>query len=284
MGEHAEHRAAVQRTGFDLHGQVAVRPFHHHLVGVREPRRGGEHAAGVAHGHPVAEKRPLLGDRGGEVDGAENQHPRWRGVACHEHRHPLAAALAVGAVGDRLGATRRKQPAHIVGDGDVGALAAQRSLHRIRAHDEPPPDPLAVGVVHDGRHRHRALRTDVVGDGVEVRKRLARHRFDEDVQNAAAGETDREGVVVADAVALQPGDAGVRHLDRRFIDGRLDAAPRHRSADRGVRADDHGGTGRPWGRTEGAHDGGQARGRTRAPDADQLGEHVLHAVNRRLLS
>ena len=290
MGEHAQHRAAVELTSVDLCGQIAVRPFHHHLVRVGEPRRRGEHTAGVAHRHPVAQEGALLGDGGGEVDGAEDQHPRRRGVACHEHRHPLAAALAVGAVGERLAATRGEQAAHIVGDCGVGVLAAQcpldaqRPLHRRGAHDQPPADPSGVGMVDHGGDRDGPPCGDVGSHHVELGKGLPGDRFDEDVENAAAGETDREGVVVADAVALQPGDAGGRHLDGRLIDGRLDAAPRHRSADRAVRIDDHRGTGWAGGGPEGANHRGQARRGSGAPDADQLGEHVLHAVNRRPIS
>ena len=50
--------------------------------------------------------------------------------------------------------------------------------------------------------RDRPVPGDVVGDGAEFGKRAPRDRLDEDVQDAAAGEPDREGVVVADAVAL----------------------------------------------------------------------------------
>ena len=54
---------------------------------MREPRPGGEHLPGVAHGHPVAEHLGHPDQRGGEVDGAEDQHPGRRGERLDEHRH-----------------------------------------------------------------------------------------------------------------------------------------------------------------------------------------------------
>ena len=42
---------------------------------------GGEHLAGVAHGDAVAEHLGHPDERGGEVDGAEDEHPRRRGEA-----------------------------------------------------------------------------------------------------------------------------------------------------------------------------------------------------------
>ena len=44
---------------------------------------------------------------------------------------------------------------------------------------------------------------DVGGDGVQLAERGPGYRFDEDVENATARQTDLEGVVVADPVALQ---------------------------------------------------------------------------------
>ena len=57
-GERLVDRAGVDPAGLDLLREVLVRPPDHHLVGVGEPRRGGEDRAGVAHGDLVAEEGP----------------------------------------------------------------------------------------------------------------------------------------------------------------------------------------------------------------------------------
>ena len=84
--------------------RTAARPRHDDLVGHREAAAGGEHLAGVAHRDAVAEHLGDLGQRGGEVDGAEDPHLRRRGAALDEHPHDrrvdevLRRRLAVRAV------------------------------------------------------------------------------------------------------------------------------------------------------------------------------------------
>ena len=96
VGEHAD-RVAGPEAGADL-GQVLVRPGHHHLVGHREAGPGGEHRPGVADRHPVAEDLGHLGQGGGEVDGAEDDHPGRRGERLDEDRQVPAPGLAVAPV------------------------------------------------------------------------------------------------------------------------------------------------------------------------------------------
>ena len=64
--------------------EQAVRPVDDDLVGHREAALGGEDLAGVAHRDAVAEHLGHPGQRGGEVDGAEDQHLRRRGEALDE--------------------------------------------------------------------------------------------------------------------------------------------------------------------------------------------------------
>ena len=87
--------------------EQAVRPVDDDLVGHREPPPGGEHLAGVAHRHPVAEHLGHLDQRGGEVDGAEDQHLRRRGERLDEDRRPRRSrASPCGAVVAHAGACR----------------------------------------------------------------------------------------------------------------------------------------------------------------------------------
>ena len=109
------------RPASDLLGEELVRPLDDDLVGLGEPGRGGEDRPRIADGHVVAEERPDPRHGGSEVDGAEDQHPRLRGVRRDEHRHPLTTALTVGSVVERLVAPGREQPAGIGDHRVVGA-------------------------------------------------------------------------------------------------------------------------------------------------------------------
>ena len=267
-----------------LRGQVAVGPLDDDLVGGREPRSRREHRPGVTHGDPVAEQRALPREGRREVDRTEYQHPRPRRVAGHEDLHARAAALAVGAIGEHLAAARGQQARGVVGDGGIGALRAERPVSRVGSDHEPAAHPRRVDMRDHGGDRDRPVLGDVVGHGLQLRKRRARDRFDEDVDDAAAGEPDGECVVVGDSVPLEPRRAVGHNVIGQFVDRALDAAARHRPAHRAVRRHHHRRPGRPRGGSEGPNDGADTRGATRFPDSHQLRQHVTHATQSRLNS
>ena len=258
-----------------------MRPLDDHLVRGGEPALRGEHRPGVADGDPVAEEAADVRHRGGEVDGAEDQHPRARGERGHEHPHALAAPFAVGAVGQRLGAARGEQPAGVVGDRAVGTGRAEgpggRLLGLLRPHDEPAAEPGRVGVLDDRGDGHRAAGRDVVGDGAELGEGLPRDRLDEDVEDAAAREPDGEGVVVGDAVPLEHRGAALDHLLRQLVDGPLDTATGDRADRLATRPEEHRGAGRPRRGAEGRDDGADADGLPGPPPVHQLVQDVTHA-------
>ena len=119
VGEHA-HRVTRAEVVADLL-EVAVGPLVDDLVGHREPLAGGEHRAGVAHDHAVAEHLGHAGQRAGEVDGAEDDHARRRRERLDEHRHGVFACLAVRAV--------------VAGRREPGLELAQRVARRRRGRD-----------------------------------------------------------------------------------------------------------------------------------------------------
>ena len=86
VSEHANHGPAVDGAGLDLGRQIAVWPIHHHFISIGESFAGGEHRAGVADGHPIAEERADPGNCGGKINGAEDQHSRRRRVAGDKNR------------------------------------------------------------------------------------------------------------------------------------------------------------------------------------------------------
>ena len=141
MGQHADRGPRVDRALLGLRGEVAVGPVDDDLVGVGETGRSREHGPGVAHGDPVSEERALPGEGRGEVDGAEDQHPRSRRVAGDEDLHAGFLALAVRAVGQHGGAARGEQAPGVVGDGVVGALRSQRPVDGVRPDDQPAAEP-----------------------------------------------------------------------------------------------------------------------------------------------
>ena len=254
-----------------------MRPVDDDLVGAREAGAGGEDGAGVAHRDVVAEERADLGHGGCEVDGSEDQHPRLGGEAPDEDAHPLAAPLAVGAVGQRGVGAGREQAQRVVVHGRVGPLGPEAALGRdVRPDDHPPPDPLRVRVLDDGHQRDRAAGLDVGGHLAELREGGARDLLDEDVEDAAAGQADGEGVVVGDAVALEHGLAGGDDGLGQLVDGALDAAARHRADGGLVGADEHRRARRARRGAEGGDDGADADRLAGLPPLHQLGQHVTH--------
>ena len=287
VGEDAHDRARVDPAGLDLDGEVAVRPLDDDLVGGREARRRGEHRPGVAHRHPVAEEGTDVRHGRCEVDGAEHQHPGAGGVGGDEHPKALAAPLAVGAVGQRLGAAGGQQAAGVVGDCGVRSLAAERAgrhpLVPVRVdrvlgpHDEPSPHPLRVRVVDDGGDGHRASGLDVVAHLAELGEGLlVDDGLDEHVEDAAAGQPHRERVVVGDPVALQDRGAGRHDLLAELVDRALDAAAGDRAHGLAAGADEHRGARGARGRAERGDHGADPDRVAGPPPLHQLGQHVTH--------
>ena len=115
------------------------------------------------------------------------------------------------------------------------------------------------------------------GDVAELRKAVPADRLDEDVDDAAAGQPDRERVVVADAVALQDA-APVRSRGLgQLVHRALDAAAGHAAHRAAVRADRHRRAGLAGGRAPGAdHRGRRPTVSPAAPPVLDVGHHVTH--------
>ena len=220
VGEHADHGARVDRPASC---EVSVRPLDDDLVGIREARR-------VANTGRASQT--VTGSRGSSptraTAAAKSIAPNTsiRGAGAkdwHEHGQLVLAPLAVGTVVQRAGRARGR------------ACRARRRRPRRRA--GPCPGCRRCGRGHTARcarcrpgpvdHRGDGDRLAVADRGDHLRqlreRRSRRHRLDEDVDDAAAGQPDRERVVVADAVALQhrlaglatpPGRARRRHPRR----------------------------------------------------------------------
>ena len=210
--------------------EVAVRPVDDDLVGLREAGAGREHRPGVADGHVVAEEGADPRHRRGEVDRPEDQHPRLGREGPHEHPHPLAAPLPVGAVGQRRVVAARQQPERVVPDGVVRARRAERpgrSVRLARTHHDPAAQP--------GRGRGSMTVARATGRPASMSsaispssRRLAVHLLDVHVEDPAAGQPGRERVVVGDAVPLEDRLPGLDHGLRELVDRTLDAAAGHR--------------------------------------------------------
>ena len=115
---------------------------------------------------------------------------------------------------------------------------------------------------------------DVGRDLGQLGEGLLRHLLHEDVQDPAAGETDREGVVVGDPVPLEHWLAVGHDLLREVIDRVLHASAGHRPPTRRDR--------RAWrrpagaGRLPGAHDGAHADHLASPPPGQQVGQNLTH--------
>ena len=190
-----------------LRRQVAVRPLDDDLVGLGEARAGGEDGPGVAHGDVVAEERAVLGDRGGEVDRAEDQHPRW-GANGDEHLHALAAALAVGTVGQGLVRPPASSPRASSWTASSARAEPSDPVGSVGSDDHAASEPRGSGcsmTVATATGRAGIASTTASSCGKVLRDNV----LDVHVEDAAAGQPDGEGVVVGDAVALEAGYAGL---------------------------------------------------------------------------
>ena len=187
-----------------------MRPVDDHLVGVREPGRGGEHRPGVADRDLVAEERADPGDRGGEVDRAEDEHPRLgRERPRRTPASPRRGARRRGRrSGSRCGRRRAARGRRRVtaSSGRAASRACRLGVVRRRSgpHDEPAaragPGRGARSRWHTATGRPASMSAATSPSSGNV---SAVDLLDEDVEDAAAGQPDGERVVVADAVALQ---------------------------------------------------------------------------------
>lgn len=132
--------------------------------------------------------------------------------------------------------------------------------------------------------RDRPVGGDVVGDIGQLGERALRHRLDEDVEDAAAGQSNGERIVIADAVTFQPGRSLAHNVIRELVHRTLDAPARNRPTDLAVRRHHHRRSGRPRRRSEGTHNGADTSGFTRFPDGQQLGQDFAHRTQSRLNS
>src|SRR6185312_10271499 len=108
--------------------------------------------------------------------------------------------------------------------------------------DEPPGADLAGPADHGGGG-DRDAGLDRGGDLPHLGEGLPADRLDEDVDDAAAGQADGEGGVVADPVALQHGLPGGGDFARQIIDGAVDAAAGDAAHDLARTGHGHGGAG-----------------------------------------
>ena len=139
-------------------------PVDDDLVGQREAGLGGEHLAGVAHGDVEAEHLGHPHQGGGEVDGAEDEQPRRRGVGLEEDGDGLLVGLAAGAVaahrrgaGGQRGLGVAVHDAVQVGVGELagGRLALDEQQLVADARPVDDGDEHRRPVVADGRLRAR---------------------------------------------------------------------------------------------------------------------------------
>ena len=87
----------------------------------------------------------------------------------------------------------------------------------------------AAPAFDDGCDRHWFPRGDTRRDSLEFRPGRGVHPLDEHVDDAAAGEADREHIVIADTVSLQLCNAMAENLLAGGEDFGLDATAAHRT-------------------------------------------------------
>src|SRR5208282_2397064 len=103
-------------------------------------------------------------------------------------------------------------------------------------------------------------------------------RLDEDVNDAAAGQADREGVILGYAVGLQHRLAALADLAGQLVDGSLHAAAGDAAHGLAVSGDGHRRAGLARRAAERAHHGGQAEDFPGIPPLGNRVQDVSHSV------
>ena len=181
----------------------------------------------------------------------------------------MLAVVAHG--GQALG----EHPARVVVHGLVEPVpGGQRAVLGVTG--DEPPRPGLPGAGDHGGHGDRLARGDRGGHLTELRVALLADRLDEDVDDAAAGEADRQRGVVADAVALQHRLPGLEHLLGELIHRALDASAGHAADDFPACRHGQRGTWLPWCAVERPHHRGQAERLPGVPPLLDLAKDVAH--------
>ncbi len=261
----------------------AVRPVDHNLVSVGESLLRGEDRPGVADGDAIAKYLAHAHQCGREVDGTEHVHLSWWCVAGHEDVEAFTEALAFAPVVKEAGGSRRQHAEDILANGVVEPLGSQRAFGAGGTDDEVTADPLGdlFRSVDDRRDCDRLLGLDARGDALELRPSLVVDPLSEYLDDAAAGETDPEGLVVADAVLLVSRLTVRQNLDSTVEEGSLDAPAADRSDRLLAARDEHGGPGGTGSGLPRPHDGGHGHGLLRPVGGQQFSEHLSHDLQGR---
>ena len=124
-GEHADH---VGRTEIAAMGvEVAIWPVVDYFVGEREALLRGEHRSGITHRHAIPEQLARPHQRSGEIDRAEDDHPRRRGEALDEDADALLPSFSVRAVVAGAGETGGKLAFGVTGHDAVEFGVTERA-------------------------------------------------------------------------------------------------------------------------------------------------------------
>ena len=238
VGEHAHRIARAESIADAL--EETMGPVDHDLIGVGEPSHGGEHLARVADGDVVAEHLGHAHERAGEVDRTEHEHAGRRRERLDEHAQVLGAGFAVHAVVTHAGAAASELAQRVAGDHaiEIGITEGAGRSPSLDHDGRPGTGALDHGGQGDGalvEHGGAPLREHRIG-GIE--------RFEEQMDGAAAGESDGEGLIIAVAEGHETSIAGGQHVEGLGHDGALDAAARDRPRHLAVVGDGHGRAGK----------------------------------------
>ena len=184
--------------------------------------------------------------------------------------------MAVGAVVQGRAAPGGEHPASVVEHGVVHPCRAEAARRPIRPDDEPRTDAVGVGVRDHGGHRDGLLLGHRDGDLVELGKAHRIDPLDEHVEDPTAGQPDRKGVAVGDAVALQHRPGPGEHLPAQLVDRPLHAPAGDAAHGALVRGHQHGRAGRVGGGAERGHHRPHGGRLACPPGSHQLAEHLTH--------
>ncbi len=282
VGQDAQDRARVGLGALE----VAVRPVDDDVVGFGEAGAGGEDGAGVADGDVVAEEFAGTYQCRGEVDRTEDDHAGRRHPRLDEQ---CQIGLAVGPARrdvDGAGAARVQHGAGLPQRRAVQPrIPAEAAFVRAVGTDEQRPAEEPGGALgHAGQGRRLSS-----GGGPQRRgehggiRGVRAYRRDQHLDDSAAGQAHREGVLGAVAEAFTHGDAVLERLGAQVVDGPFHTAAGDRADGRAAAVYGQGGAGAARGAATDGHDGGHGEVPALLQPAVQLIGDVQHPVLPRLL-
>ena len=161
-----------------------------------------EYFSGVADSNFESNHRTRLGYGCGKVNGPENDHPRFGLVRRNKYLCSRFHPFSIVPVHEQRRFPSCKEPSGIVDHRVIKMGATQRPGSTFWPDNQTFADPFRLGMLNHSGCCHRVADLNISYDGREFGEGLSGETFYEHVDDATAGQTNCEGVIIAITEAL----------------------------------------------------------------------------------